>query len=40
MRAGKALEFGIGTGRIAPPLARLGVSVSGIELSKAMVAKF
>ena len=34
-----ALEFAIGTGRIALPLAARGVSVSGIELSRAMVAK-
>ncbi|MEX2274341.1 MAG: class I SAM-dependent methyltransferase [Actinomycetota bacterium] len=37
--SGRALELGIGTGRIALPLARRGVSVHGIELSKAMVAK-
>src|SRR5215207_702667 len=37
--AGQALELGIGTGRIALPLARRGVPVHGIELSKAMVAK-
>jgi SAM-dependent methyltransferase len=36
---GPALELGIGTGRIALPLARRGVSVHGIELSKAMVAR-
>lgn len=36
---GRALEFGIGTGRIALPLARRGVPVSGIELSNAMVAR-
>jgi predicted TPR repeat methyltransferase len=34
-----ALELGIGTGRIALPLARRGVSVHGIDLSKAMVAR-
>ena len=34
---GRALEFAIGTGRIALPLAALGVSVDGIELSPAMV---
>ena len=34
---GPALEFGIGTGRVAIPLARHGVRVQGIELSKAMV---
>jgi SAM-dependent methyltransferase len=36
---GRALEFGIGTGRIALPLARRGVEVSGIDMSKAMVAR-
>lgn len=36
---GAALEFGIGTGRIAIPLARRGVPVSGIDLSTAMVAR-
>jgi predicted TPR repeat methyltransferase len=36
---GAALEFGIGTGRIALPLARRGVPVHGIDLSAAMVAK-
>jgi SAM-dependent methyltransferase len=36
---GRALELGIGTGRIALPLARRGVSVQGIELSKAMAAR-
>ena len=36
---GRALEFGIGTGRIALPLSERGIDVSGIELSKAMVAK-
>lgn len=34
---GRALEFAIGTGRIALPLAALGVSVDGLELSPAMV---
>jgi SAM-dependent methyltransferase len=37
--SGRALELGIGTGRIALPLARRGVPVCGIELSKAMVAR-
>ena len=32
-----ALELGIGTGRIALPLARRGIRVHGIELSEAMV---
>ncbi len=36
---GAALELGIGTGRIALPLARRGVRVHGIDLSTAMVAK-
>lgn len=36
---GRALELGIGTGRIALPLAQRGVPVHGIDLSKAMVAK-
>jgi SAM-dependent methyltransferase len=36
---GRALELGIGTGRIALPLARRGVPVDGIELSCAMVAR-
>jgi SAM-dependent methyltransferase len=34
---GGALEFGIGTGRIAVPLVERGVPVRGIELSRAMV---
>lgn len=34
---GPALEFAIGTGRIALPLAEAGVGVGGIELSEAMV---
>ncbi len=33
-----ALEFGIGTGRLALPLSRRGVHVEGIELSPDMVA--
>jgi SAM-dependent methyltransferase len=37
--AGRALEFGVGTGRIALPLAARGVPVHGIELSRAMVAR-
>ena len=36
---GAALELGIGTGRIALPLAGRGVRVHGIELSEAMVAR-
>jgi SAM-dependent methyltransferase len=38
-RGGAALELGIGTGRIAVPLAERGVAVSGIDLSEAMVAR-
>ncbi|MGW0735197.1 class I SAM-dependent DNA methyltransferase [Streptomyces sp. NPDC002851] len=34
---GRALEFGIGTGRIALPLSARGVPVHGIDLSRAMV---
>ncbi|MFD9891309.1 class I SAM-dependent DNA methyltransferase [Amycolatopsis sp. NPDC059027] len=34
---GPALEFAIGTGRVAVPLAARGVSVTGIELSRAML---
>jgi SAM-dependent methyltransferase len=36
---GRALELGIGTGRIALPLAAAGVPVHGIDLSRAMVAR-
>jgi SAM-dependent methyltransferase len=36
---GAALELGIGTGRIALPLARRGIPVHGIDLSEAMVAR-
>ena len=36
---GDALELGIGTGRIAVPLAQRGVHVHGIDLSEPMVAK-
>lgn len=37
--SGRALELGIGTGRIALPLAKRGVPVHGIDMSRAMVAK-
>jgi SAM-dependent methyltransferase len=37
--SGRALELGIGTGRIALPLGRRGVTVHGIDLSTAMVAR-
>lgn len=36
---GAALELGIGTGRVALPLAARGVPVHGIDLSEAMVAR-
>ena len=36
---GRALELGIGTGRIALPLAQRGVKVHGIDMSNAMVAR-
>jgi SAM-dependent methyltransferase len=36
---GPVLEFAVGTGRIAAPLAARGVSVSGIELSRAMASR-
>lgn len=38
-RGGAALELGVGTGRIALPLARRGVRVHGIDLSEAMVSR-
>jgi SAM-dependent methyltransferase len=34
---GRALEFAIGTGRVAIPLVQRGVSVTGIELSQPMI---
>jgi SAM-dependent methyltransferase len=37
--AGPALELGIGTGRIALPLAQTGVEVDGIDASDAMVQR-
>ena len=37
--SGRALELGIGTGRIAIPLAQRGVPVHGIDLSNGMVAR-
>lgn len=38
-QGGRALELGIGTGRIALPLWRSGVTVEGIEASEAMLAE-
>lgn len=38
-RSGTALEFAIGTGRVALPLKERGVRVDGIELSPHMVAR-
>ncbi|MCA1845411.1 MAG: class I SAM-dependent methyltransferase [Actinobacteria bacterium] len=38
-RKGRALELGIGTGRVAVPLAARGVQVEGIDASEAMVEK-
>lgn len=35
----RALEFGIGTGRIALPLSKKNIEVHGIDLSKAMLAE-
>ncbi|MFE0385390.1 class I SAM-dependent methyltransferase [Streptomyces bungoensis] len=34
---GRTLELGVGTGRVALPLARRGIEVHGIDLSRAMV---
>jgi SAM-dependent methyltransferase len=39
LAGGRALELGIGTGRIALPLAQRGVRVHGIDLSPDMVAQ-
>ncbi len=36
---GRALELGIGTGRIALPLSQRGVPVRGIDISRAMLAR-
>ena len=36
---GRALELGVGTGRVALPLAALGVEVHGMDASEAMVAE-
>jgi|SRR5579871_738403 len=39
VEGGAALEFAIGTGRVAIPLSQRGIQVTGIELSPAMVAQ-
>lgn len=36
---GRALELGVGTGRVALPLAAAGVTVEGVDASEAMVAR-
>jgi ubiquinone/menaquinone biosynthesis C-methylase UbiE len=36
---GRALELGIGTGRVALPLQERGVEVHGIDVSRSMLAK-
>ena len=36
---GRALELAVGTGRIALPLARRGIPVHGIDMSRAMLAR-
>jgi len=38
-KGGKALELGIGTGRIALPLAKAGLAVQGVDASESMVAR-
>jgi SAM-dependent methyltransferase len=38
-QGGRALELGIGTGRIALPLKRRGVDVHGIDISPGMIAR-
>jgi SAM-dependent methyltransferase len=38
-KGGRALELGVGTGRVALPLAARGIEVHGIDASNAMVSK-
>ncbi len=38
-RGGRVLEFGCGTGRVAVPLARSGLAVTGVDVSAAMLAR-
>jgi SAM-dependent methyltransferase len=37
--AGPALEFGVGTGRVALPLSRRGITVHGVDVSAAMLRR-
>jgi len=37
--SGPVLEFAIGTGRLALPLAKRGIDVSGIEMSRPMLKR-
>src|SRR5207244_11859265 len=39
-RHGAVLEYGVGNGRIAPPTARHGVAVTGVDWSRPMLAGF
>src|SRR5215470_13225193 len=36
---GPVLEYGVGAGRIALPLARSGISVTGVDISRPMLAR-
>ncbi len=38
-QGGRALELGIGTGRVALPLQQAGIEIHGIDASEAMIAK-
>ena len=38
-RGGRALEFGVGTGRVALPLSERGIEVCGIDISADMLAQ-
>ena len=38
-KGGRALELGIGTGRMALPLAKAGVAVQGVDASESMLAR-
>jgi len=39
-KGGPVLDLGIGTGRVAIPLRRLGIPIHGVEASSAMIAAF